>query len=164
MEPYVDTVDDFNRPTGRARKSEVYLKRANFRAVHVLIFNSRGQVYVPRIASGNRDAGKFGSSSAGFVLSGESYEAAAKRKITSELGFTPPILRNIGVTQMVDQGCRKFISVYTCEWDGQVRPNPQEVEGGDFRDLRWVQDMIDRNPSLFSETFKWIFTYYMQYR
>ena len=62
------------------------------RAVHILVFNQRGELFLQkRSMSKDNDPGMWDSSAAGHVDSGESYLDCATREIEEELGveFSP---------------------------------------------------------------------------
>lgn len=81
----MDAVDATDTVLGAVPRGDVLRTGINFRVVHVLLFNHAGQLLLQRIAPGLRHEGAWGSSAAGFVLSQESYAAAAARKLTEEL-------------------------------------------------------------------------------
>lgn len=129
----LDHVDDQDRAIGQVRRVDVFQAQANFRVVHVLLFDRAGRLLLQQIAPGHaRHPGDWGSSVAGYVKAGESYEAAAERKLREELGLTDVPLRLLGKTSMVDEGSKKFISVFAATHEGGLRPNPEDFAAWEF--------------------------------
>jgi 16S rRNA (adenine1518-N6/adenine1519-N6)-dimethyltransferase len=123
----IDRVDNRGRRVGKIRRAQVFEARANFRVVHVLVFNRHGELLLQRVAeSRERHPGLWGSSVAGYLLSGETFAVAAKRKVREELGVENLRLEYVGRTTMLDDGCKKFIGVYKATHDGPLAPNPND--------------------------------------
>ena len=71
-EEYFDVVDLADRVIGRATRNEVHQKGLYHRAVHVLVFNSQGQLFLQkRSASKDTFPGKWDSSASGHLCAGE---------------------------------------------------------------------------------------------
>ena len=112
-EMVIDAVDQSDSPTSIIRRDEVFRRRANFRVVHILVFNRRGELLLQQLSrTRTRHPGYWGSSVAGYNFAGESYEAAAGRRLGEELGIDGVPLTYIGKTSMEDDGCQKFIGYF----------------------------------------------------
>src|SRR6266436_6616515 len=97
----VDAVDQNDAPIGVIRRNEVFRQHANFRVAHDLIFNARGELLVQQLANTRtRHPDYWGSSVAAYLFAGESYQAAAKRRLAEELGVYGVPLNYIGKTSM----------------------------------------------------------------
>src|SRR5882762_6792790 len=84
--PVVDKNDKILRDASR---SEVHANNLRHRAVHMLIFNPAGEVYLQqRSRWKDRHPLKWDSSAAGHVAGGESYDDTARRELKEELGVT----------------------------------------------------------------------------
>lgn len=130
----IDRVDDRNRPVGVIRRGDVLKQGANFRTVHVLLFDGQGRVLLQRLASGRRRfPGRLGSSVAGYLHHGESFEAAARRRTFEELGLHPA-LDSVGVTEMVDERSKKFVGVFSGDGRGATLQDPDHIG-----ELLWVR-------------------------
>jgi isopentenyl-diphosphate delta-isomerase len=86
----IDTVDKCDQVVGTIEKSAALRAGVNFRVVHVFVFNEDDLLLIQQIPGGKRHAGLWGSSVAGYVYSGETYEAAARRRLAQELGIDTP--------------------------------------------------------------------------
>src|SRR5207248_1317545 len=79
-------VDKNDRILGYANRSEVHGNNLRHRAVHILIFNPAGEVYLQqRSRWKDRHPLKWDSSAAGHVAGEESYDETARRELQEEL-------------------------------------------------------------------------------
>lgn len=161
---FVDAVDEQDRATGVVERGRVFDEGRNFRTVHVVLLDQWGRLLVQQLASGRpRHPGRWGSSVAGYLHAGESYEQAANRRVGEELGVQPQ-LRWVGRVAMEDDGVTKFVGVFS----GEVKAtdpliqNSAHVEG-----LRWPDiDSLDRelsdNPECFTPTFRRVYAFWKE--
>jgi isopentenyl-diphosphate Delta-isomerase len=156
----IDAVTDTDTPFGVVRRDEVFSRRANFRVVHILIFNSSGDLLIQRLAATRtRHPGYWGSSVAGYLFSGEGYEAAAQRRVAEELGLHVD-LRYIGKTVMDDQGCHKFIGVFTAKFNGPFDFDRTHIDAVEFVAPRVIRDLRNAGDPKFTPTFLRVLTFY----
>ena len=99
------------------------------------------------------------SSAAGHVSSGESYDTTAFRELKEELGIDPEMLVPLFRVkiQTVDQS--EFVQLYFCYHPGQVRPNPEELQGGEFRDVEKIKQDLE-NGDGYTPFFRQLFMKY----
>lgn len=155
----IDRVDDHDRVIGRIERRSVFERRANFRVVHVLVRNQAGDVLVQQIAPGLRHAGAWGSSAAGYLKAGESYDQAASRKLSEELGIASAALTSHGQTCMIDNGCKKFIGVYSVRWFGEVAISAGTASTTMFLSLADIRDALRTGCRTFTATFAHVLSY-----
>ena len=145
-EEIFDVVNERDEVIGAKPRSEVHRLGLLHRAVHVLVFNSRGEIFLQkRSMTKDREAGKWDSSSSGHVDSGEDYDACAVRELREELGLklaaTPQKLFKIDACEETDA---EFVWVYRCESEGPFQLHPDEIEcGGWFtpeKVTRWIAE------------------------
>ena len=87
-EEIFDVVNEHDEVIGRRPRCEVHRLGLKHRAVHVLVFNSRGEVFLQkRSMKKDTAAGLWDSSSSGHVDSGEEYDACAVRELGEEIGL-----------------------------------------------------------------------------
>src|SRR5215469_16808804 len=87
-EEIFDVVNERDEVIGQKPRSEVHRLGLMHRAVHVLVFNARGQVFLQkRSMSKDRQPGLWDSSSSGHLDTGESYDACAVREVREEIGL-----------------------------------------------------------------------------
>ncbi|MEI9970448.1 MAG: NUDIX domain-containing protein [Terracidiphilus sp.] len=158
----LDQVNQADVPIGHVRRRDVFSKHAGFRVAHVLVFNSIGELLLQRLSlSRNRNPGAWGSSVASYLFASESYEAAASRRFDEELGVTAPPLAFLGKTEMLDDGCLKFISIFTSKSDGPFQQLRSQINELKFYSPVRIERMIAERTRPFTPTFTHVFGYYM---
>ena len=131
-EEIFDVVNQADEVIGRQTRREVHRLGLMHRAVHVLVFNSRGQVFLQkRSMSKDRQPGLWDSSASGHVDSGEDYDVCAVRELGEELGWKPgqPPRRlfKLEASSATDQ---EHVWVYRSEGEGPFTLHPEEIETG----------------------------------
>ncbi len=155
-EEIFDVVDEHDVVMGWAPRSEVHRRDLCHRAVHVLIFNHRGEVFLQqRSLSKDNWPGGWDSSSSGHLDSGESYDDCCIREVREELGLAlaavPDRLLRLEATP--DTGW-EFCWVYRCTHEGPFVLQPSEVRGGGWFPPEVVTDWIGRRPEDFASAFR----------
>jgi len=148
-EEIFDVVNERDEVIGRRTRAEVHRLGLMHRAVHVLVFNSRRQVFLQkRSMKKDRQPGLWDSSASGHLESGEEYAACAVRELREEIGLVlnqPPLpLFKLPASPQTDQ---EHVWVYRCEAEGPFVLNADEVERGDWFDppevTRWMNERPD---------------------
>jgi isopentenyl-diphosphate Delta-isomerase len=156
----VDIVDEQNRVVGQDERQHVLSKRLNFRTVHVILKNHGDDIILQRLKGDHRRSpGLLGSSAAGYLHSKETYAAAARRKLLSELGLITE-LTSLGRLEMLDVRSRKFIEVFVGYMTQQPIINHDEIA-----DLVLMKpDKIDadmvKRPEIFTATFRVVYAFF----
>jgi len=154
-EEIFDVVNERDEVVGQNTRREVHRLGLKHRAVHVLVFNARGEIFLQkRSMTKDREAGKWDSSSSGHVDSGEDYDACAVRELREELGLRltvpPQKLFKIDACEETDA---EFVWVYRCESEGPFQLHPDEIEcGGWFtpeKVTRWLVEEPEELASAF---------------
>jgi isopentenyl-diphosphate delta-isomerase len=157
----LDVVNQADVPVGRIKREDVFAAQAGFRVAHVLILNSQEELLLQRLAlSRKRNPGAWGSSVASYLFASESYQAAAGRRVREELGVMAPSLTFLGKTEMMDEGCLKFISIFTMNYDGPFIFDRSQIEQIEFVPSIRIPRMIDGDTRQFTPTFLHVFRYY----
>src|ERR1035438_4649283 len=87
-EEIFDIVNECDEVIDRQPRREVHQLGLKHRAVHVLVFNSRGEVFLQkRSLKKDTAAGLWDSSTSGHLDSGEDYDACAVRELREEIGL-----------------------------------------------------------------------------
>lgn len=133
-EEIFDVVNERDEVIGRAPRSEVHRRGLQHRAVHVLVFNARGEVFLQkRSMQKDRQPGLWDSSSSGHLDSGEEYDACAVREVREEIGLRleqpPTRLFKLTASPETDQ---EHVWVYRCVAEGPFTLHPEEIERGDW--------------------------------
>src|SRR5689334_17966388 len=88
MAEIFDVVNEHDQVIDRQPRHEVHRLGLMHRAVHVLVFNSRNQIFLQkRSLAKDRQPGLWDSSASGHVDSGEDYDACAVRELREEIGL-----------------------------------------------------------------------------
>jgi 16S rRNA (adenine1518-N6/adenine1519-N6)-dimethyltransferase len=125
-------VDESDRILRYAYRSEVHANNLRHRAVHILIFDAGGKVYLQkRSRDKDRYPLRWDSSTGGHVSAGEGYDEAAERELQEEIGITVP-LEKVGKLPASPETDNEFIWLYRGELRGEPHPNPVEIEAGAF--------------------------------
>jgi isopentenyldiphosphate isomerase len=157
-EEIFDLVNERDEVIGRRPRAEVHRLGLLHRAVHVLVFNSRGQVFLQkRSMKKDRQPGLWDSSSSGHVDSGEGYDACAVRETREEIGLRlggcPERLFKIDAGPETDQ---EFVWVYRCEAEGPFELNADEIERGGWFEPGEVTRWMAERPEEFARAFRLI--------
>ncbi len=160
-EEIFDVVDERDEVVGRAPRSEVHARGLLHRAVHVLVFSSRGDVFLQkRSMTKDKSPGLWDSSASGHVDSGETYDACAVRELYEELGFTPPHppkrLFKLAACPATDQ---EHVWVYRCETDGPFNLNPEEIQRGEWVQPHEIGQRIHSRPEEYASAFIHLWTH-----
>jgi isopentenyldiphosphate isomerase len=131
-EEIFDVVNERDEVIGRQSRGEVHRLGLMHRAVHILVFNAAGQVFLQkRSMKKDRQRGLWDSSASGHVDSGEDYDACAVRELREEIGLqlseAPPRLFKLAACAETDQ---EHVWVYRCRAEGPFALHPDEIERG----------------------------------
>jgi isopentenyl-diphosphate delta-isomerase len=161
-EMVIDVVDGADVPVGQIHRSDVFREHANFRVSHILIFNSRGDLLLQRLAkTRDRNPGTWGSSVASYLFSQESYREAAIRRASQELGVNDLEVAFVGKTIMIDNGCEKFIEIFRATYDGPMRIDRSHMDEVRFVPLPEIDETMRSQPETFTPTFRRVFAFYL---
>jgi 16S rRNA (adenine1518-N6/adenine1519-N6)-dimethyltransferase len=146
-------VDADDNVIGAATRSEVHGNNSRHRAVHILIFNPAGELFLQkRSAWKDRHPLLWDSSAAGHVEAAEEYDATAARELSEELGINPP-LRRVAKLPASDQTGQEFIWIYAGTWDGPIRFDRSEIEAGGFFPPDTITKWVGARPGDFAPGF-----------
>ena len=154
-EEIFDIVNDRDEVIGQAPRKEVHARGLWHRAVHVLVFNARGEVFLQKRSMLKDIAkGKWDSSSSGHVDTGEQYDATAVRELREEIGLTvaqtPKRLFKIDACQETGW---EFCWIYSCESEGPFVLHPEEIETGGWFAPEFVTKWVNEKPEEFASAF-----------
>lgn len=155
-EEIFDVVNERDEVVGQAPRSEVHAKKLLHRAVHVLVFNARGQLFLQKRSMLKDTAkGKWDSSSSGHVDSGEDYDTCAVREVWEEIGLKleRPPERILRIAACLETG-QEFVWVYRCESEGPFTLHPEEIERGDWFAPEEITRWMAERPREFARAFQ----------
>ena len=158
----IDVVDHQNQPIGVVRRRDLFRLRANFRTVHVLIFNSHAELLLHRLTwTKGGEPARWGSSAAGYLHAREDYSVAARRRLAEELSLTTP-LADVGVTCLHDEAVAQFAGVFTATADHPRSAAPAHLAEIEFRPLAVVEQDMDAHPDDYTETLRHVLMFWRQ--
>jgi len=154
-EELFDVVDDQDAVVGRAPRREVHARGWRHRAVHVLVFNGAGELFLQKRAQSKDVApGAWDSSASGHLAAGEDYDAAAVRELAEEIGLrvdrAPRRWLRLGAGPETGQ---EFVWVYRLEAEGPFTLNRDEIESGGWFTPAAVAALLRRQPEQFAGSF-----------
>jgi 16S rRNA (adenine1518-N6/adenine1519-N6)-dimethyltransferase len=146
-------VDQHDQVTGAVARSQVHANNLLHRAVHMLIFNSAGEIFLQlRSRWKDRHPLAWDSSAAGHVSAGEEYDQSAARELREELGIDTS-LEKVAKLSASERTGYEFICLYRGSYDGELSPNPSEIEAGRFFPPAIVDNWIKARPQEFAPGF-----------
>lgn len=149
-----DVVDSEDRVLRAEPRDVVHVNNLLHRAVHMLLRNATGEILLQkRSIWKDRNPGRWDSSAAGHVDSGEDYLTAARRELREELGIEPPPLERIGRLLPCEETGWEFIEVFSGAHEGPVFPASLEVETAAFFREETILEWARRSPTDFSPVF-----------
>ena len=157
-EEIFDVVNERDEVVGRRPRAEVHRLGLLHRAVHVLVFNRRGQIFLQqRSRTKDRQPGLWDSSTSGHVDSGETYDTAAERELLEEIGLKPAKKpRRLFKLEACVETDQEFVWVYRCDADGPFVLNPQEIDKGDWFTPEEIAKWIQARPEELVTAFRLI--------
>lgn len=154
-EEIFDVVNERDEVIGRELRSTVHRDGLKHRAVHVLVFNREGMIFLQRRSmSKDTHPGVWDSSASGHLDSGEDYDACAVRELREEIGL---VVGEMPVRLFKAAACeetgQEFVWVYRCESDGPFSLHPEEVETGGWFAPDEVSRWLAEKPGEFAPAF-----------
>ena len=143
----VTIVDRKNNVVGAIPRREMRARRLPHRATYVLVFNSRGELYVHK-RTGTKDVfpGYYDAVTGGVVLAGESYREGAVRELGEELGIHGVPFTRLFDFYYEDKHIRVWGEAFSCHYDGEVVLQKEEVESGGFLKIEEVLRLMESEP------------------
>jgi len=146
-------VDGQDKLKGAAPRSQVHANNLLHRAVHILVFNRLGEVFLQmRSHSKDRHPLAWDLSAAGHVNAGEEYDQTAERELCEELGIKIPLEKVEKLTASEKTGY-EFIWLYRGTHDGEFHLNRSEIAAGRFFPPAIVDGWIKARPRDFAPGF-----------
>jgi 16S rRNA (adenine1518-N6/adenine1519-N6)-dimethyltransferase len=146
-------VNDEDHVIGAAPRGMVHGDNLRHRAVHILLFNRREELFLQkRSRRKDRHPCVWDSSAAGHVDAGEEYDATAVRELREELGVSADLRRVVKLPASERTG-QEFIWLYEGRHDGPFQLARGEIELGDFFPQDLVTSWLAARPDDFAPGF-----------
>jgi 16S rRNA (adenine1518-N6/adenine1519-N6)-dimethyltransferase len=147
-------VDEDDQVIASAPRREVHGNNLRHRAVHMLVFNRQGELFLQKRSRWkDRHPGLWDSSAAGHVDAGEEYDAAASRELREELGVTAKLTR-ISKLPASEKTGQEFIWLYRAQHDGPFQMPKSEIEHGEFFPTDVISGWVKARPGDFAPGFR----------
>lgn len=152
-EEWFPVVDHNDGLVGSAPRSKVHGDNLPHRAVHILVLNGAGEVFLQKRSRWkDRHPLLWDSSAAGHVNAGEEYDAAASRELEEELGIKVPLQKVVKLPASERTG-QEFIWLYRAEHQGAFKLDRGEIETGGFFPATIITGWIAARPKDFAPGF-----------
>ena len=159
MSEMVILVDKNDKEIGTEEKMKAHQEGKLHRCFSIFVFNPNGEMLLQRRAySKYHSGGLWANTCCSHPRPGESVEQAAHRRLKEEMGFDCELkeLSHFIYNAKLDHGLteHEFDHVLIGKYDGEIRPNEDEVS-----EIMWIgtdnlKDEINKHPDNFTEWFK----------
>jgi isopentenyldiphosphate isomerase len=147
----LDVVDALDQVIAVERRGDIHARGLMHRAVHILLFNRHGELFLQkRSMSKDEQPGKWDSSAAGHVDSGEDYADCARREIAEELGIIveQPLQELFKLPASLRTG-NEHCMVYRHDFDGPLQLQADEIDDGEWVDAATMdRRVVALDPTL----------------
>lgn len=148
-----DVVDEQNRVTGVLSRHEVHSQKLRHRAVHIFVFNKKGELFLQKRSRWkDKQPRKWDSSAAGHLNSGDEYDPTAARELQEELGVSAPVECIAAIDACKGTGW-EFVRLYRAQHEGPFVLARSEIESGAFFPVPLVQKWMESRPLDFAPGF-----------
>ncbi len=149
-----DVVDAEDNVLRTDKRAVVHAENLLHRAVHILVFNKRNEVFLQKRSKlKDKHPGVWDSSAAGHLDAGEDYESAVHRELQEELGIAEAPLKFIAKLPPSEQTGWEHIGLYLAAHMGSVRYPCSEVECGLWLTQEQIDAWVEKRPEEFASGF-----------
>lgn len=158
VDEWFDVVNERDEVIARATRREVHATGLWHRAVHILVFDAMGRVFLQkRSMLKDLSPGLWDSSCSGHLDAGEDYDDAAVRELGEEIGIKPGAgerpMRWFRIEACEPTGW-EFVWVYRLRYDGPLTLDPLEIQYGEWVEPAEVKGRIAARAGDFCPSFK----------
>ena len=163
-EELLDVVDANDRIIGVKTRGEIHAQNLMHRSVHILVFNSAGELFIQkRSMSKDNDPGLWDSSAAGHVDSGEDYHSCAVRELGEELGIeVDSPLEELFRLAASPITAMEHCIVYRCINDGPFELQAEEIDDGGWIRLSEMDRRVVEEDPVITKVLRYIWNKYRQ--
>ncbi len=155
---WFDVVNERDEPIRRATRREVHTTGLWHRAVHILVSDAGGQIFLQkRSMLKDLSPGLWDSSCSGHVDAGEDYDTAAERELGEEIGVQ--LLAGVMPARWFridacEQTGWEFVWVYRLRHDGPLTLEPREIQYGEWVTGAEITARVAQRPEDYCPSFK----------
>jgi isopentenyl-diphosphate delta-isomerase type 1 len=158
----LDVVDEDDNVIAVTTRGEIHARGLMHRAVHILVFNSKDELFLQkRSMSKDEQPGKWDSSAAGHVDSGEAYLDCARREIAEELGIVAeqPMQELFKLPASILTG-NEHCMVYRYSFDGPMVLQVEEIDDGQWVSHQAMDCRVTQEDPCLTESVRLIWREY----
>lgn len=153
MTEIVDIIDEEGKVIGTGERADVEKKVLRHRTAAVVIFNSKGEIFVHKRAEGlSKYPGMHDVKFAGWLTAGETFEEAAFRELEEESGIEAIHLQFLFEYNFDSEDNRFVSQVFAGVYDGEMKLDKSEISWGKFMEYSKIVELSEK--SSFSPTGK----------
>jgi len=154
-------VDSGDKVVGFDEKINIHRTGKLHRAFSILIFNNKGELLIQKRAKNKyHSGGLWTNSCCSHQRIGENIESSAYKRLKEELGFEAKlkqIFRFHYNTKFSNGLIENEIDyIFVGKYDGEVKPNKEEIEDYKWISLNELKKSVKRNPNRYTYWFKLI--------
>ncbi|MCX6767309.1 MAG: isopentenyl-diphosphate Delta-isomerase [Candidatus Micrarchaeota archaeon] len=152
-------VDEKDREIGTGEKMAVHREGKLHRAFSIFVFNSKGELMIHRRAKEKyHSGGLWTNTCCSHPRPGEKLEEAVHRRLKEEMGLDCPLKEVFHFVYKVKFGNGLFEHeldhVFTGKYDGNPKPDPEEVEDWKWVGMLELEKDVKKNPDNYTYWFK----------
>lgn len=142
----IDVIDESGRTIGVATRAEMRARRLPHRCVYVLVFNSKGELFVHlRTATKDIFPSHWDVAVGGVLAAGETFAQGAHREVREELGLELNH-EELFAFHHEDEATVVQAMVYRAAHDGPFQLQAEEIVRGKFLSLAEVRRCAEGAP------------------
>ncbi len=143
---YLEIINDNGDVIGIAPRTEIHGDPSLIhRAVHILIFNQRGELLLQkRSMSKDLRPGMWDTSVGGHLLPGESPDDGAMREMDEELGIRLCELTFLYTYIHSNDVETEMVTTFRCIYEGKIFPDLDEIDEVRFWGIDEITDNLDK--------------------
>ncbi len=141
---FVDVIDDAGNTIGVVTRRAMRAKRLPHRCTYVLVFNSRGELFIhQRTATKDVYPSSWDVCIGGVLTAGESFAEGVRREIREELGIDADAVELFSI-RYADEVTFAHGMAYRLAHDGPFALQAEEIVRGEFAPVADVLDRVKR--------------------
>lgn len=161
-EEIFDVVDENDVVVRQETREKVHAEGLIHRAVHVFVFNKRGDLYLQKRSHlKDKNAGLWDSSVSGHLDTGEDYAEAAVRELEEEIGVSGVEMEKVLSVKPTEQTGWEHVRLYVAKHSGAVNFPAAEVESMMPFPVSEIGAWVESRPEDFSPTFRMMLEGYL---